>query len=54
MFLANLALVREAFEDPGLAADSEHRQAVLGYLEADSISALPFRRLAGVDTARAS
>jgi hypothetical protein len=54
MFLANFALVREAFENPGLAADAEHRQAVLGYLEADSISALPFRRLAGVDTARAS
>ena len=54
MFLANFALVREAFEDPGLAADSEHRQAVLGYLKADSISALPFRRLAGADTARAS
>ena len=54
MFLANFVLVREAFEDPGLAADREHRQAVLGYLEADSISALPFRRLAGADTARAS
>ena len=54
MFLGNFALVREAFEDPGLAADSEHRQAVLGYLKADSISALPFRRLAGADTARAS
>ena len=53
-FLANFALVREAFEDPGLAADSEHRQAVLGYLKADSISALPFRRLAGADTARVS
>jgi hypothetical protein len=54
MFLANIVLVREAFEDPGLAADSEHRQAVLGYLKADSISALPFRRLAEADTARAS
>ena len=54
MFLANFALVREAFENPGLAADSEYRQAVLGYLKADSISALPFRRLAGADTARAS
>ena len=53
-FLANFALVREAFENPGLAADSEHRLAVLGYLKADSISALPFRRLAGADTARAS
>ena len=54
MFLADFVLVREAFEDPGLAAESEHRQAVLGYLKADSISALPFRRLAGADTARAS
>jgi Domain of unknown function (DUF6398) len=54
VFLANFGLVREAFEDPGLASDSEHRQAVLGYLEADSISALPFRRLAGADTWRAS
>jgi hypothetical protein len=54
VFWANFVLVREAFENPGLAADSEHRQAVLGYLSADSISALPFRRLAGADTARAS
>jgi hypothetical protein len=54
MFLANFALVREAFENPGLAADPGHRQAVLGYLKADSISALPFRRLAGADTDRAS
>jgi Domain of unknown function (DUF6398) len=53
-FLGNFALVREAFEDPGLAADTEHRQAVLGYLKDDSISALPFRRLAGADTGRAS
>jgi uncharacterized protein DUF6398 len=53
-FLANFVLVREAFENPGLAVDREHRQAVLGYLKADSISALPFRRLAGADTARAS
>jgi len=54
VFLGNFALVREAFEDPGRAANSEHRQAVLGYLEADGISALPFRRLAGADTGRAS
>lgn len=53
-FLANFSLVQEAFEDPGLAADSEHRQAVLGYLKADSISAQPLRRLAGADTVRAS
>ena len=53
-FLANFALVREAFEDPGLAAGREHRQAVLGYLKADSISAQPLRRLARADTTRAS
>jgi hypothetical protein len=46
MCLANFVLVRERFENPGLAADQEHWQAVLGYLKADSISALPFRRLA--------
>jgi hypothetical protein len=54
MFLANFSLVQEAFENPGLAADREHRQAVLGYLRDDSISTLPFRRLADADTARAS
>lgn len=54
MFLANFSLVQEAFENPGLAADREHRQAVLGYLRGGSISTLPFRRLAGADTARAS
>jgi hypothetical protein len=52
--LANFRLVQEAFENPGLAADREHRQAVLGYLRDDSISTLPFRRLADADTARAS
>ena len=54
MFLANFSLVQEAFENPGLAADREHRQAVLGYLRDSSISTLPFRRLAGADTVRAS
>jgi hypothetical protein len=54
MFLANFSLVQEAFENPGLAADREHRQAVLGYLREGSISTLPFRRLAGADPARAS
>lgn len=53
-FLANFRLVQEAFENPELAADREHERAVLGYLSEDSISALPFRRLAGADTARAS
>jgi hypothetical protein len=54
VFLANFRLVQEAFENPALAADWAHRQAVLGYLRDDSISALPFRRLAGTDTTRAS
>ena len=54
VFLANFRLVQEAFENPALAADRAHRQAVLGYLRDDSISALPFRRLAGTDTTRAS
>lgn len=53
-FLPNFRLVQEAFENPELAADREHERAVLGYLSEDSISALPFRRLAGADTARAS
>lgn len=54
MLLANFGLVQEAFENPGLAADPDHRQAVLGYLKADSISAAPFRWLAARDPARAS
>lgn len=52
--LANSRLVQEAFENPDLATDREHRRAVLGYLKEDSISALPIRRLAEFDTARAS
>jgi hypothetical protein len=52
--LANFALVQEAFENPVLAADRKHQQAVLGYLTDDSIAALPFQRLAVADTARTS
>jgi hypothetical protein len=54
LLLANFRLVQEAFENPDLAADREHQRAVLGYLREGSISALPFRRLAEADTARAS
>ncbi len=54
MFLANFSQVQEAFENPALAADRAHREAVLGYLKSDSVSALPLRRLAESDTARAS
>jgi hypothetical protein len=54
VFLANFRLVQEAFEDPRLAADQAHRQAVLGYLRDDSVSTLPFRRLADRNPAAAS
>lgn len=45
-FCADFGLVEAAFADPERNADSEHGQAVLGYLDDDSISPLPFRRLA--------
>jgi len=53
-YFANFGLVQEAFADPELAADREHRRAVLGYLKEPSISPLPLRRLAEPDPARAS
>jgi hypothetical protein len=52
--LDNFGLVQEAFESPDPATDREHRQAVLGYLKEDGISALPFQWLAGADAGRAS
>ena len=48
MFLANFVLVREAFEHPGLQPTPKHRHVSA---KADGISVLPFRRLAGADTA---
>lgn len=45
-FCADFGLVEGAFADPERNADSEHGRAVLGYLDDDSISPLPFRRLA--------
>jgi hypothetical protein len=53
-YFANFGLVQAAFADPELAADQEHRRAVLGYLKEPSISPLPLRRLAEPDVARAS
>lgn len=53
-YFANFGLVQQAFADPELAADREHRRAVLGYLKEPSISPLPLRRLAEPDPARAS
>jgi hypothetical protein len=53
-FWAEFGLVQETFADPALAARRRHREAVLGYLEAPTISPLAFRRLAEPDPARAS
>jgi len=53
-FWADFGVVQETFADPALAARRRHREAVLGYLEAPTISPLAFRRLADPDPARAS
>jgi hypothetical protein len=53
-FFANFGPVQEVFADPELAADQEHRRALLGYLKDPSVSPLPFRRLAEQDPERAS
>lgn len=53
-FLAGFGLVEEVFEDLRLLADRDHRRAVVGYLNDDSVSPLPFRRLAQRDPAKAS
>ena len=44
-FLAEFGLVEAVFDDPELLADRDHQRAVLGYLNDDSVSPLPFRRL---------
>lgn len=54
MLLPEFGLVEEAFDDPRLLADRDHRRAVAGYLKDASISAVPFRRLARRDPANAS
>lgn len=53
-FLINFGVFEETFANPALAANREHRQAVLGYLNDPSVSPLPFRRLAERDPERAS
>lgn len=53
-FLLDFGRVEAAFANPELAANRQHRQAVLGYLHEPSISPLPFRRLAERDPERAS
>jgi hypothetical protein len=54
IFLTDFGSVEAAFDHPDLAYDDKHRQTVLGYLKDDSVSALPFRRLAARDPDRAS
>ena len=53
-FYPDFGLLEETFADPTLAAEAEHREAVLGFLHEPSISPLPFHRLAEQDPARAS
>ena len=53
-FYRDFGLFEETFRSPELAAEPEHREIILTYLEEPSISPLPFRRLAARDPARAS
>jgi hypothetical protein len=52
-FFAEFGLVQEAFDDPSLVLEPRHRDIVRGYLTDDSVSPLPFRRLADTDPDRA-
>lgn len=51
---AEFGLVEAVFADPALLRDRRHRQRVLEYLDDDSVSPLPFRRLAEHDPDKAS
>ena len=52
-FLAEFGTVQAAFADPALVRRRPYRQAVQQYLKDDSVSPLPFRRLAAADPDRA-
>jgi hypothetical protein len=45
-FYNEYGMLRDLFADPALAADKRYSQVLRGYLGADSIGPLPFRRLA--------
>jgi hypothetical protein len=45
-FYNEYGMLRDLFADPALAADKRYAQVLRGYLGADSIGPLPFRRLA--------
>jgi hypothetical protein len=53
-YLAEFGLFQEAFDDPELLTQPRYREVVQTYLDDDSVSALPFRRLADPDPDRAS
>jgi hypothetical protein len=53
-YLANFGLVQETFANPKLAADQEHRRAVVGCLKDASVPPLALRRLVDPDAERAS
>jgi len=53
-FYSEFGLVEQAFADPALLRKRLHRERVLEYLDDDSVSPLPFRRLAGRDVERAN
>ena len=45
-FYNDYGMLRDLFGDPALAADKRYSQVLRGYLGADSVGPLPFRRLA--------
>ena len=53
-FYAEFGLVEAVFADPALLRRRLYRQRLLDYLDDDSVSPLPFRRLADRDPERAS
>ncbi|HZN20867.1 MAG TPA: hypothetical protein VFB84_22190 [Micromonosporaceae bacterium] len=53
-FYAELGLVEAVFADPQLLRQRRYKQHLLDYLDDDTVSPLPFRRLAGRDPAKAS
>jgi hypothetical protein len=53
-FLGGFGEFERAFTEPTLLAQQRFRQRVLDYLDDDSVSPLPFRRMADRDPTRAS
>ena len=53
-YLAEFGLFQRAFENPALITQRRYREVLQTYLDDDSVSPLPFRRLAQADPDRAS